>query len=1007
MQHDECTKCSLHKNSSTVGMDGNGSQSPDILVVLDYVTKNDEKNGMVAHPSNKAANILRSMCDEVVNQMGFSFRFTTSVRCTPTETSEDGKPVMRTPTPKEVDACSTWLAEEIKETKPKVVILAGATSLKAVLGKSCKLGDMRGTPVWKDDGVVYVPTYSPINMLPSKRVSMTTPEQYAEMIMQDVATAAHVAAGNQTKPAEIHWKVAKTKQEALKVITDLASVQNEISMVAVDIETNSYENTEVDNIFKSGLKILCIGLSWEENVAHVIPLDQDECIYKDDKDFQRELVHALWSLKCKFVLQNGIYDFVALHLVYGVEPWHDYHDTILMHHLLWSHRRHSLREMTKSYTQFGGYDDEVKTLVSDLRSKERGYHKVPFPAVARKNAYDAALTRGLGEKFLAMVSSDDQLLWIYENITIPVTEPLMRMSLRGIDVSEQEAKEISVDNMIRMHKIIQLLENTDEWKSAENLLGSKVDVSKPLHRAVVLFHPDCCGLTPTKVSKKTNMPSTDKMVLDELSSKSDVAYAIKKIREMSSFQEKVLKPVPRWLGFDGRVHTTYKVHGTRTGRLSSADPNLQNLPRASLSMIKAAPGYTLIVCDISQAEIRVNAVVCKEPVLLDAYASGVGPDGKPIDIHATVAQDMFNISYEQAKTDDSVRRMVKGLNFGMCIAEGQRVLTRDRGLVPIEKVMQYDMLWDGEEFVSHDGVVYQGRREVIMHDGVKGTEDHKVWTEDGRKVCLSYAKNNNIRIAKSGDGESPVLLCDPRSFKDDERCSASCSALTVDRYEVADVYDIMNAGPRRRFTVEGRLVSNCYGMTSAGLSVSIRKTIQECQELIDLYFKKMPRIKKVLFEETKEKLLADGYVRTLFGRYWHMSDEQKMLFMELKQKGQRNFWDNPGASRVLRQAANCLVQSTSVDITNKGLVKFYKEAKKIYDVGDMSKDWRERDADMYMSNQIHDSVIVEAKQERAAEIAALMVKCMQSPEIPFEFPIPWVAEIKMGPSMSCLTKVDV
>ena len=1003
MNHTDCTKCAIHGGMINVGMGGNGSDSPDILVVLDYVSKNDDKHGSVGHPSGSAINTLREVCAEIEAQTGLTFRFTTSVRCTPTEVGEDGSVKTRTPTPKEVDSCNEWLREEILGVKPKVIVSAGATSLKALLGKQCRLGDMRGTPVWHTDGIVYVPTFSPINMLPSKRASLTTPEQYTEMIMSDLATAARVAMGEQTKPEEIQWKVIKTKQEALQVLTELSAVQHDISMVAVDIETNSYENTEVDNIFKPGLKILCVGLSWEEGVSHVVPLAQDECAYKDDVDFQREWVHALWSMKCKFVLQNGIYDFVALHLAYGVEPWHDYHDTLLMHHLLWSHRRHSLREMAKSYTPFGGYDDEVKSLVSDLRSADRGYHKIPFSAVARKNAYDAALTRSLGEKFLETLSKDEQLLWVYNNVTIPVTEPLMRMSLRGISISEEDARQASVENKVRMHKLVSILEETDEWQKAEEILESKIDVSKPMHRAVVLFHPECVGLTPIKVSAKTGMPSTDKTVLEELAGKSDVAYAIKIMREMSSFQDKVLKPVPRWIGFDGRVHTTYKVHGTRTGRLSSADPNLQNLPRSSMGMIKAAPGYTLIVCDISQAEIRVNAVVCGEPMLLDAYASGVGPDGKPVDIHATVAQDMFGIPYDQAKTDESVRRTVKGLNFGMCIAEGQRVLTHNRGLVPIEHVELTDLVWDGVNFVNHEGVVCVGYKEVITYSGLTATPDHKVWTADGEKVCLACAEKSGVPLA--------VTALGGRTIKDtrvEYSSSVSCNCHSHSQHggRKSKVYDIMNAGPLHRFTVEGRLVSNCYGMTSAGLSVSIKKSVKEAQELIDLYFAKMPRIKKVLFEGTKERLLEDGYVRTLFGRYWHLSDDQKAAFHEIRQKNPRGFWDHPVASRALRQAANCLVQSSSSDITNRGLIKFYKEAREAYDIGDMSVPHDKRNADMYMSNQIHDSVIVEAKEDIAMEVASLLKNCMQTPDIPFEFPIPWVAEIKMGYSLGTLSKAE-
>lgn len=859
MNHPECDRCSLHAGATHVGIGGNGEESPDILVVLDYVGKMEDKDGTAVHPSGQATAMLRAVCESVTEQTGLTFRFTSAVRCIPTEVAENGYVKTRTPTAKETAACLPWLLEEIQQSNPKVVLLMGSTSLKAVLGKDCRIGDMRGNPVWREDRV-YMPTYHPANMLPARagqtRHSLTTPEQFQEMILSDIGTAANIASGSQTKPEEITWKIIKSKAEVLEVLAELQAVQNTTPMVAVDIETNTYDGTEVSNIFKAGLKILCIGLSWENNVSHVIPLEQDDCEWREDHDFQRAVVHALWALKCKFVLQNGIYDFVALHLRYGVAPYRPYHDTILMHHLLWSHLPHSLREMAKTYTPFGGYDDEVKTLVAALPRKERGYHKIPFAAVARKNAYDAAITRTLGERFLAEISKDEKLLWIYDNVTIPVSNPLMQMSLRGIGMSAEDARQALVDNKIQKHKVTQILEEIPEWRKAEELLGEKIEVGKAAHRMCLLFHPDCGGLVPTKTSKKTGLPSTDKAVLDDLADQSDIAYGIRKLRALNTFREKTLEPLPDWIGWDGRVHPTFKIFGTRTGRLSSAEPNCQNFDRHGLSLITAEPGYRLIVCDISQAEIRMNGVVCNEPRLIEAFKAGVGPDGQPIDIHATVAKEMFGISYDQAKTDEVVRRIVKGLNFGIA-----------------------------------------------------------------------------------------------------------------------------------------------YGMTRHGLSVRIHKTPDEAQDLIDLYFQRFPRIKKGLFEDTKQMLLNDGYVRTLFGRYWRLDDQQKASFHELKDKSPRYFWEHPIPAKALRQAANGRIQSPTSDMVLLGLIKFERA------VRSMGYSMNVPGADLYLSNEIHDSVIVEVKEEFSKEIAALLRNCMENPDIPFHMPVPWVADLKTGRTMGNLEKV--
>ena len=147
MNHPECDRCALHKSATHVGIGGNGSDQPDVLVVLDYVTWMEDRDNIACHPDGQATSILRSLCENVAEQTNLTFRFTTAVRCAPTEPTENGKTKSRTPTAKEVSSCLPWLQEEIQKTNPKVVVLAGSTALRAVLGKDCRIGDMRGNPV--------------------------------------------------------------------------------------------------------------------------------------------------------------------------------------------------------------------------------------------------------------------------------------------------------------------------------------------------------------------------------------------------------------------------------------------------------------------------------------------------------------------------------------------------------------------------------------------------------------------------------------------------------------------------------------------------------------------------------------------------------------------------------------------------------------------------------------------------------------------------------------------
>ncbi len=196
---------------------------------------------------------------------------------------------------------------------------------------------------------------------------------------------------------------------------------------------------------------------------------------------------------------------------------------------------------------------------------------------------------------------------------------------------------------------------------------------------------------------------------------------------------------------------------------NSKRPNLQNIPtRTKLGqMIRKAfiarPGCRLVSVDYSQIELRLLADRAHERKMIQVFESGG-------DIHTETAMRAFGID-DPAKVDKiSQRNPCKNINFGVCIAWGQRVLT-NHGLIPIQNVSCHDMVWDGEEFVHHEGVVYKGIKRVITYRGLTATPDHKVWVQDGRKIPLSQAMAEGSELAVTGLGEHPVRYA-PGGVKD-------------------------------------------------------------------------------------------------------------------------------------------------------------------------------------------------------------------------------------------------
>lgn len=270
---------------------------------------------------------------------------------------------------------------------------------------------------------------------------------------------------------------------------------------------------------------------------------------------------------------------------------------------------------------------------------------------------------------------------------------------------------------------------------------------------------------------------------------------------------------------DGRLRGTIKYSNANTGRMTGVTLSIQNLPRdhftdaegehdteaEQAAIDKLLAGVPVgsedlkklvrpllmgpfTVSDYSAIEARLTAWAAGEDSVLESFRNGE-------DIYVATAERMGGA---KAGFD---RQRGKSATLG-CIAEGSLVLT-DRGLTPIENVGVADKVWDGVEFVRHDGVVYKGQKEVMFYDGLTATPDHKVWASFGcnsQVVRLDYAAFHGARLVRTGYGEAQSAI--------------------VDRATHA-VYDILNAGPRHRFTVSNVLVHNCGFGGGAGALLNL------------------------------------------------------------------------------------------------------------------------------------------------------------------------------------------
>lgn len=346
---------------------------------------------------------------------------------------------------------------------------------------------------------------------------------------------------------------------------------------------------------------------------------------------------------------------------------------------------------------------------------------------------------------------------------------------------------------------------------------------------------------------------------------------------------------------DGRARGMFQFYGAmRTGRFAGRLLQLQNLPQNHIENIGlvrelarrgdldalsvmfdsvpdilsqlirtafvAREGSRFIVADFSAIEARVIAWLAGEGWRMKAFAEGK-------DIYCASASAMFGVPVVKHGINGELRQKGKVAELA-CIAEGQLVLT-NHGEKPIETVTTDDLVWDGEQWVVHEGVIYKGKRTVYTYQGLTATLDHKVFLNDSSKPVMLQEAMAYRKDLKDATQEKKEI---------DKR--KECSVAT------AKVYDVMNAGPHHRYTVSGKLVHNCgYGGSVGALKAfgadKMGLTETEMQSIVDNWRASSPRIVQLWWNVDRaiKQTLEDGTTHRTHGLMFSL--QKGILFIRL------------------------------------------------------------------------------------------------------------------------------
>lgn len=274
---------------------------------------------------------------------------------------------------------------------------------------------------------------------------------------------------------------------------------------------------------------------------------------------------------------------------------------------------------------------------------------------------------------------------VYEEIEAPIIPVIKKMEDRGVLLNTKYLKNLSTD----YHAKLEVLE-----KEIYNLAGEEFNIKSPKQLSEILFTKLAL---PTKGIKKSASGgySTDISTLEKLEDEYEIIKKIMDFRELQKLLSTYIDVLPDLVREDGRLHAEFIQHGSSTGRFSSNNPNLQNIPtrsdlgRAIRNAFVAAPGFKFVSFDYSQIELRIAAMFAGDEYMIKTFNEGK-------DIHAAVAAKVFNVTED--KVDREMRRMAKIINFGILYGMGVLALKKNIGTSKEEAQKFYDEYF--EQFSS-------------------------------------------------------------------------------------------------------------------------------------------------------------------------------------------------------------------------------------------------------------------------------------------------------------------
>ena len=485
-------------------------------------------------------------------------------------------------------------------------------------------------------------------------------------------------------------------------------------------------DTETDNLDYMAANLVGISFALENGEAAYLPLQLD--YLGAPKTLKKTTALAL----LKSVLENPAIQKVGQNFKYdltifarnGIDVQGVAFDTMLESYVLNSTGRHNMDDLAKRYL---GHQTISFEEIAGKGKNQLTFNQIPLEQAAEYAAEDADVTMKLQQVLWEKLSKEPTLEKLFKEMELPLLGVLSRMERRGVLIDSDAL-------FLQSNEIANRLSELEE--QAYVLAGQPFNLASTKQLQEILF--DKLGLPVIQKTPK-GAPSTNEEVLEELAFSHELPKVLVEHRGLSKLKSTYTDKLPQMVNPQtGRVHTSYHQAVTATGRLSSSDPNLQNIPirneegRRIRQAFIAREGFTVVAADYSQIELRIMAHLSQDQGLINAFTQGK-------DIHRSTAAEIFGVALDEVTSEQ--RRNAKAINFGLIYGMSAFGLSRQLGIGRADAQSYMDLY-----FKRYPGV------QTFMHDiREKAKAQGYVETLFGRRLYLPDINSSNGMRRKAAE----------------------------------------------------------------------------------------------------------------------------------------------------------------------------------------------------------------------------------------------------------------